>query len=73
MGLFFRLALTLLLLSCCTSLFLVWPTVVFASYGTPYSQCGAMGIYSSCHASNSTQVVSDACLNKQSCQVLATK
>jgi len=45
--------------------------IEFASFGTPYGRCGdfAMG---SCHASNSSTIVSKQCIGSSRCQILAS-
>jgi hypothetical protein len=50
---------------------LVIGAVDFASYGNPAGACGSFTPDGSCDAASSTQVVSDACLGRESCVVSA--
>jgi len=50
---------------------LVITQVQFASFGTPYGECGNLAL-GRCHAGSSQFVVEDACLFKEQCMVAAS-
>lgn len=49
---------------------MVFLSLDFASYGTPTGTCGAYSV-SSCHASSSMEVLSNACIGQNTCTVAA--